>query len=223
MPSIFVAVTVAELMLLGRHLLTGAGSPPPDLREYVKNLFLIDTDVGGVTWTIRLEMIGVPVIFAVGLLSRALGLFGNALACIYSLYALQNPALSGWVLMLHSALLPFTVGMLLANARLDRAIGQHGPAIAMICLVAFLFARFFVDVAQLTALIAQIFLGGLLVAVLARSTEGALARILTLPFWQFMGRISYSYYLYARVVGSILVFTIGRFWTLARPRLCRPA
>ena len=30
-----------------------------------------------------------------------------------------------------------------------------------------------------------------------------------------MGRISYSSYLYAAIVGSTLVFTVGRFWTVA--------
>jgi peptidoglycan/LPS O-acetylase OafA/YrhL len=53
MPSIFVAVTAAASMLLICHLLTGVRNEqlPPNLADYIKNLFLIDTKVEGVTWT----------------------------------------------------------------------------------------------------------------------------------------------------------------------------
>jgi peptidoglycan/LPS O-acetylase OafA/YrhL len=160
-------------------------------------------------------MVAVPIIFAVAMLGRIMGLFGNAVACLYSLYALQNPVLSGGVFMLHSALLPFTVGMLMANAQIGPILERQGQYTAIICIVAFLFARFFVDAGQLIAFIAQIFFGGILVGTLARSNEGGLAIILERPFWQSMGRISYSFYLFAAIVGTALTFTVGRFWAPA--------
>jgi hypothetical protein len=38
-----------------------------------------------------------------------------------------------------------------------------------------------------------------------------------------MGHISYSFYLYAAIVGSMLVFTVGRFWTVAPTEALRLA
>jgi peptidoglycan/LPS O-acetylase OafA/YrhL len=215
MPSIFVSVTVAYFVLVACHALTGARSEllPPDMREYVKNLFLIDTKIEGVTWTIRLEIIGVSIIFGIALVGRAFGVAGNLLAFMYALYALQNPALTASIHMLHSALLPFTVGMLAAQPQVGAALERGGAITAPLCLAIFVFARFLVDSAQLTALIAQVIAGGMLVGSLAWSHDNVLTRILQQPPWQFTGRVSYSFYLYAGIIGGALTFTLSRFWS----------
>ncbi len=215
MPSIFVSVTGAYFVLVACHAVTGVRSEllPPDMSEYVQNLFLIDTKIEIVTWTIRLEVIGVPFIFGIALLARALGVAGNVLAFMYALCALQNPVLTASIHMLHSALLPFTVGMLAAQPKVGATLERGSAVTAPLCLFIFVFARFLVDSAQLTALIAQVIAGGMLVGSIAWSQDNVLTRLLQQPPWQFTGRISYSFYLYAGTIGGAITFILSRFWT----------
>ena len=208
MPLIFVTVTIQFLFLLASPAVTGVQSDmgPVNVHEYAKNMFLMDTKMLDVTWTIRIEMLAIPFIFAFSLLGRACGLVGTFLACVYALYATQNPGLTASVYLLHVGLFPFSVGMLFADKTLGKMLNDRGPITAILCIVIFLFSRFFVDAAQIAALTSQVLVGGILIGILANSGNSLIVRILEKTPMQFLGRISYSFYLDSAIVGTFLGF-----------------
>jgi peptidoglycan/LPS O-acetylase OafA/YrhL len=212
MPSIFVSVTILYLLLVLGDPLTNVNGDRaiPAFQDYVANLFLVNTDLLSVTWTIRVEMIGAPFIFAFGFAERSLGFIGAVLAVIYSLYALQNPLLTGSILMMHSALLPFSIGMLAAIPGRGPAIRHPTMAVAA-CVVLFFLARFFVYQAQIAAVVSQIVIGATLLYVIANYPAPAVSRVLDSRLSQLLGRISYSFYLYAPIVGIYVTFALSFF------------
>jgi peptidoglycan/LPS O-acetylase OafA/YrhL len=214
MPSIFVSVTIIYLLLVLGDPLTNVNGDRaiPSFQGYLSNLFLLNTDLLSVTWTIRVEMIAAPFIFAFGFAARSLGFIGAVLAVIYSLYALQNPLLTGSIFMMHSALLPFSIGMLVAFLRKGPTISHPTIAVA-IFLVLFFFARFFVYPAQIVAIISQILIAAALLYVIANYPGTMISRLLdsSVPS-QLLGRISYSFYLYAEIVGIYVTFALSFFW-----------
>ena len=213
MPSIFVSVTILYLLLVLGDPLTNVNGDRavPGFQTYLGNLFLLNTDLLAVTWTIRVEMIAAPFIFAFGLAERSLGLIGAALAIIYSLYALQNPLLTGSIFMMHSALLPFSIGML-AGIPSKRPVIRHPTVSVAVCLVLFFLARFFVYPAQIVGIISQMFIGAALLYVISNCPATAFSRFLNSAASQLLGRISYSFYLYAEIVGIYVTFALSFFW-----------
>lgn len=211
MPALM--ASVALLYLIARIRSATGGPPAPASLEYWKNAFLIDTQVHGVTWTIRLEMLAVPAVLAYSLMSRSFGIVGAVLAVLYSLVALQIPTLTLSVFMLHTALLPFSIGMLIAQPGARQAFEKVGTGTAIGCLLIFLFWRFFVIHEMLLPLVAQTMLGGVVVGVLAYSNNNALTRFFERPFSQLIGRISYSLYLFSPATAPLMAWVVSWFLT----------
>ena len=212
MPSIFVSVTAIYLLRL--FYLSTRGDPPPGVMDYVKNLFLIDVRLHGVTWTIQIEMLAVPIILAVALVTRRLGFVGAGLGALYGLLATQNHELIFNYPALAVAVLPFTLGMLVAEPGFRKLFETAGTTAAILCLALFIFMRFFVYQAQIMASIAQLGAGTLLVGILAYSRANALSNAMETRLSQFLGHISYSLYLNGALVGSAFVFTLAPFWNI---------
>ncbi len=213
MPSIFISTTIIYLLLVLGDPLTNVNGDRavPNIQAYLSNFFLVNTDLLSVTWTIRVEMIAAPFILVFGFAERRLGFIGAVFAIIYSLYALQNPLFTGSIFMMHSALLPFSVGMLVGIPRQGPTI-SHPTIIIAVCLILFFLSRFFVYPAQIVGIISQTFIGAMLLYIIPNYPDTVISRFLESSPSQLLGRISYSFYLYAEIVGIYVTFILSFFW-----------
>ncbi|WP_458096239.1 acyltransferase family protein [Roseomonas sp. WA12] len=212
MPSIFVSVlAIYRLTLAQVHFNHGTA---PTFDAVLRNMVLLDVGVHGVTWTIQVEMLAVPVVFGIALATRYFFTVGAVCGVIYGLLATQNHGLSFHHLGLATAVLPFSLGMLVAEPGCRRMFERAGTVEAISVLLLFIFMRFFEYQAQIMASLAQTLAGALPVAILAYSNGNSISASLESNFSQFLGRISYSLYLSGPIVGSSIVFGLGYVWAV---------
>ena len=220
MPAVI--ASVVAVFLLKYSLATSERIPPPDFSLLFENITMINTTLHGVTWTLQVELLAVPIIFVISALARKFGFLAIALSVIYAIAATQNPALTFGLPNLHLGLLPFALGMLMATpeCKILFAGSHRGSGVA--CLGMYLFARFFVYHGQITAGLAQNMMAALLIGILAYSERDWFSQFLSSPISQFLGRISFSLYLFAPVVGSAIVFALSSLIGI-EPRFAVPA
>jgi peptidoglycan/LPS O-acetylase OafA/YrhL len=160
----------------------------------LKNAALYEFGVNGVTWTLNVEMVAVPFLLASFFAYR----FGGerALLCIALIFyaALRAPWPHPPTLTFKFYWIYFALGMLITTPY-GRWLAERLPSAAWIP-------------ALLIGIIAkgvpQQFAIALLVLVLYYGRGGSLERVLRRPFSQFLGRISYSFYLFNVVLLSIV-------------------
>lgn len=203
MPAVMASVVAIYLGLLLQAMVFK--TPPPPLAPVWRNMLLIDTALHGVTWTLRVEMLIIPFILVVAWATQRWGWLAAGLAVAYGAAALQNSELTFYATQLHVAALPFALGMFFASPACAPIFSSAGTGIALVSLGAFVFFRANWYNANLSAQIAQMLLAGLVVASVAYARNG-LTVFLEGRLSQFLGKISYSLYLFAPAVGSILLF-----------------
>lgn len=203
MPAVMASVLAIYLgQLLQAAVLKG---PPPPLAAVWRNMLLIDTVFHGVTWTLRVEMLIIPFILVVAWATQRFGALAAGLAVAYGAAAIQNPELTLHATQLHIAALPFALGMFFALPAFASIFNSAGTGVALVCLGAFVYFRGNWYAAALAPHVAQMLLAGLVVASVAYARNG-LTAFLEGRVSQFLGKISYSLYLFAPAVGSVLLF-----------------
>ena len=166
-------------------------APAPSWSAIAGNIALWNFDVVGPSWTLQVEMLAVPLMIIVGLLSRKWGALGILAALVVALVARKNPELlvapplSRFAyLFVLGALVPSTLGAVAASWA--RPIGW------LPVLVAFVLLRQFVAGMDIQTAI----LGFVLLALLYHDEKAATSPILTSRVPQFLGKLSFGIYLW---------------------------
>jgi peptidoglycan/LPS O-acetylase OafA/YrhL len=165
----------------------------------LRNALLIDASINGVMWTLRVEVIAIPLFIAGFLLFRFRGVM--ALAVLLAILLMLATA-NSWNRLVDTPyglqlLSFFAVGMIVY------AIGRKGSAwlpmpIAMALLVLGVAGMLSVGSLRLGVrgqLYLEMICDGLIVGVLAFSNLGGLGKFFDCALIRFFGRISYSFYL----------------------------
>jgi peptidoglycan/LPS O-acetylase OafA/YrhL len=161
------------------------------------NSLLLEPNVNGETWTLQVEMLMVPAILFIVWLQRRLGLLAPAAFVVFALIQLFRAPLFG-VVILHVSLVAFALGMLIATDALRLAAMKvpawlWGPCVAAIAL-----ERFFAFGGGINELLGSLSLSALAVALIFYRKQDV-GLLCSAPLG-FLGRISYSLYLWHAVV-----------------------
>lgn len=156
---------------------------------------LLDITVHGPSWSLLVEVLAAPFVLAAVLLCRRFGLFALALLACYAMFCIDYPVLIGSLPNMWPYLISFMIGVGIASPQLQSVRFEPKPLHLALALLAFMFARQVVPRAGVSGLIAQSFLAGLVVFTTVRISTGRIYSFLVSRPVQFMGRISYSFYL----------------------------
>jgi peptidoglycan/LPS O-acetylase OafA/YrhL len=212
-PALFVCVVVTALALwTARRLGSGLPFAHLGIRTVIDNLLLLDFGVNGATWTLWVELVAIPFIFAVHLLTRRFGTPALWLVIVLAVVALFWPVRSMSGRHLHL----FFVGMLAAQigraamARVRPRAARYGFAAAAVGLVS---ARPLVGAAPWSLLLEGL-ASAVIICVLAFAKRSSAHRVLETAPLRFLGRISYSFYLYHP---TALVLVLAPFYFSVPP------
>jgi len=190
---------------------------PPTPEQLWVNLLLIDFPVNGVTWTLPVELAVIPVILLNAFFQRRFGVVVPLLIVILGLVALFTPRLVHYSTTGNFGFL-FALGMLAAElAGKGRLLHQRTPAIILLILAisGLLSARFVLGYESKWSLLLEGINSAILILILVHGPRLAIHRILEMPPLRFLGRISYSYYLYHPLTLKITMGLLPGFFTLA--------
>lgn len=161
-----------------------------------RNALLLDTQAHGPSTSIQVEALATPFIIAFVILYKKYSTYAALIFFALALTAIQRPELVFSLPNMHSSLFVFIAGMLIALP-LSKIIFQHITTTGLCLLIfsAFL-VRHIVHIESLPGLIAQVTLLASVVGFIRWSSQKtAIHHLLEGKFSQFVGKISYSYYL----------------------------
>ena len=180
--------------------------PPPSLRAIVVNLVLIKNSVNGATWSLIVEMMAVPFILLAHLLVRGRSPWLILLPAVVGRIALNTPWLFFRVRYLYLFLFMFFWGMAIpvVGPLVARRVSRRSAAIALWVGVALLLgARFLFGYWSRQSLGVEAIGAALLVSVVAYGPDFRWLALLDGRAVRFLGRASYSLYLYHPVFLSL--------------------
>ena len=175
----------------------------------LRNALLVDTEIDGVMWTLKVEMIAIPLFILGGFLFRN---FGSLVLAALLAVLLVLPASSTWTHLVDTpfglALLPFFgVGMLVfgAGRKPWSWLPSHlAAALVVAALVALLSAQRMAQGGAPPHHVEMV-CDAVIVGLLAFGSLGPVGKLFDHPLMRFYGRISYSFYL-------INPLTLFAFW-----------
>lgn len=192
-PAMFAVMALMYIisLLSSAHSL---GILHPNGNAFLLNALLIKITVHGPSTTIQAELLAMPFIYIVYVLSRR---FGSAFCIIglgLSVFAMGLPILVFWLPNMHIWLLAFMLGMVAADRNMAPFFrGTPNGTIATIALL-FVVVRAFAPNSAASTVIGQSILAMAIVGCCYYS-NGTIVQILSRRGLQFLGRLSYSIYL----------------------------
>jgi peptidoglycan/LPS O-acetylase OafA/YrhL len=204
-----VLVTIGTFTLI--FYATGASICSPAAYEPIKllrNALLLDTEIVGVMWTLRVEMLAIPLLILGFFLLRRLG---NVALVILLAILLALATWRVWIGLIDPtlglALLPFfAVGMLVFGVgKKPWSWIPSGPAAALLIVIAVMLSVPLLPHFGARPYHIEMVCDAYIVGLLAFANLGAVGRFFEHPIVRFYGRISYSFYL-------INPLTLFAFW-----------
>jgi peptidoglycan/LPS O-acetylase OafA/YrhL len=200
-PTFFVALAgcLAAFALVGAWSFASA--------HFWPNALLHDFSILGASWTLQVEFLAIPFILLGFWGHKRFGVIGIAGAYALVAALLCVPWLAAHFIYYQRLLSCFALGLLVPTA-LGAAIAKRAPAAAgLLILVGALAARHVMGLHWWSMDTEQI-LAALLVTLLYYGRAGSLGRILDLPLSQYLGRLSYSIYLF-----NVIYIILVEHWT----------
>jgi peptidoglycan/LPS O-acetylase OafA/YrhL len=201
-PALLVNLIVMIIVLSAG---AAAGFPPsiwrvPSWGEFVSNALLLTPGVNGASWTLKVEIEAIPYIFLAWLAWRRFG--ARALmACVGAGVAALFCGIQGFAFM-------FFLGMMAAESQsLSRWFTSWPTGIAIVVLLT---SRFLFGFASPWAMLGEGGSSAWLVAAVAYGPASVLHRALASPGPRWLGRISYSFYLYHPLAIPVAVTVFGQ-------------
>jgi peptidoglycan/LPS O-acetylase OafA/YrhL len=171
---------------------------PLSISQLVTNLLLTDYPVNGATWSLMIELVAIPFLLVGHYVARRWGATGLMALVGLGLVTLFLPRLMAGKLISQFAFM-FFLGMLVAEIWLSRsaALNKTTATIWLIAAITvMLTARFLVGYGSRWSLLLEGFASAALIAALVLGPRLAIHDVLERAPLRFLGRISYSYYLY---------------------------
>jgi peptidoglycan/LPS O-acetylase OafA/YrhL len=178
---------------------------PFPLHDVLTNMLLVDWSVHGATWTLNMEIFAVPLMLVFGLASVAIG---NAAIYVFVLAAI---AIHFGPSNYFGFLQCFNMIYFAAGCLVTTPIGKASTKLVSVyaALAFTLFCRVFIRHELFDIWLIQALFGFLFVSHIYYEPNTKLAKVLSRPLSQFMGRISFSLYLW-NVPVLYLIFPIYR-------------
>ncbi|MFZ5735042.1 MAG: acyltransferase family protein [Pseudomonadota bacterium] len=200
-------------------VLPWAGVAGFDLRRLAENALLLDFKINGATWTLAVEFLAIPLFLAAILAYRRFGEWGLLglvlLIWLAMLKPVKTDVLQLQLMQVHW--FAFALGMLIPT-RIGERVVQVFPLIMLpVFFICMLLARHVIEGPNTSTRLLQ-WSAALLVLMLYHGTSGGFGRFLERPVSQFLGRISYSFYLFNVMFLEIVCHHLrGQPWAAARP------
>lgn len=205
------------------------------LGELGANLTLVAFPVNGPTWTMLVEFLAIPLLLACHFIALRFGRRGLAIMALFSLAGVligdrvvgrllptDGPFWSVVFAYLVDYQLMFVLGMFVgtwrARLRISTASAASGLAAAAAALLG---ARALFGFSARLSIIIEALAAGTIIAILAKGPRLSAHALLERGPLRFLGRISYSLYLYhataIALVVPLLTVAMGRAWLEANP------
>ncbi len=190
-PSLLACLIAIYALSNAAHALIPAADISFSGAQLLANAALIDFPLNGATWTLQVEMLAIPVMVVAGLLTGRWGVAGAVAALIAAFVVMRSGQLNFGFLFLVIFQFYFVAGALAwaLSARQSENTRSFVPWWAI--LAAFMFVNQ-LAISPTLAFYLRAGLAGWLVAVLATSPS----RVLQHRASVFLGKISYSFYLW---------------------------
>jgi peptidoglycan/LPS O-acetylase OafA/YrhL len=217
LPAMIACMMLMVILSLLINAMDPGGYPYIPWNTAIKNAFLIKITHHGPSTSVQVELLAAPFIFLFFLLSRIFGILSSYLLICFSILAIQ---ISGLVLHfpnLHPSLIAFYLGSMLATPAGKAFISNINPTniSCSIVLIITIIIRHLASRESIPGLIATTGCVALFVGMLANPVNvTAFHNFLCGRFAQFLGRISYSYYLLNIPVLYLVWYTFGGSWIL---------
>jgi peptidoglycan/LPS O-acetylase OafA/YrhL len=214
-PVLAVALLGTMAMLaVASHVVLGVAAP--SARALGENLLLSEYGVNGATWTLHSELAMVPPLLVCFFLARRFGRLA-VLGCVaYALLAFRFNVLLGGDFVLSYAL-PFALGGAAVESGLLDGLYRSRFAAPLALLAAAGTVLTFVLLADGVRFVPEVGLVTVAVGWVSAAPGGAVRRMLEAPVSRFLGRISYSFYLWNVPVFTIMLFLVGLQHAKAHP------
>jgi len=205
-PTVIFAV-VFLVLLIEAYKILGIPAARFSMTDIVQNMTLQGNVLLGVSWTLTVEILAIVFILPVFFLTRSFGVLATMLAAAYAMLAIDNPVLVLKVDNMHQAMLAFIAGMSVALPQAQKFFARFGPLAWIPILLLLVFGSHVNAAWQTSSVILRIMAATMLVGIMRHSRSSGLDQFLTCKLSQFLGRISFSFYLLAAVV-MYAVFTL---------------
>jgi peptidoglycan/LPS O-acetylase OafA/YrhL len=166
-------------------------------RDFLENATLYAIPMHGASWTLQIEMIAIPFLLLAFALKRRFGVAALVAIFCYSILVRENAALSLGSASAYLWMPSFAAGMLAAHFAKSGVVREtmtHGRWVASLFLL--IFIGTITNPAQATQNVVEFGAAFLLVAHIMSGEQSSLTRFLSRPTSQYLGRISYSLYLW---------------------------
>ncbi len=207
-PTLFVCLVLFALVVV-------AMGGRPSAGQFWRNALLIDNPIQGESWTLQAEILAIPFILVSFYLGRIAGPAGIIAAYLSTWLLFKTPWLDPYLGHQRTYMLCFVLGFLIPS-QMGAWVAERFPVRAWpLVLVAMIGARHLIperissmgtDPLTMGVLFAS---AGLMVTLLYYRRAGGLGAVLERPLATYLGRMSYSFYLYnvifIRILSSILL------------------
>ena len=196
----------------------GAGGVPQvSFESYLANAFLYKITMHGASLTLQTELLAIPFLLMFFFVIRRFGAFGVFLCVIYSLHVLQHPQLAFGAVNLAENLFAFAIGVALATPQAQRLFANAGWSAIVASAVTFLVLRQLVRWIEIPGLIAHVLAAGALIGAVLHGIPNRVTFFLSSRPVHFLGRISFSFYLFHVPVMWVFVALASSFVEVPSP------
>jgi len=209
-PALFVCLIIYTLVVL-------AMGDRASVSQFWQNALLIDNPIQGESWTLQVEMLAIPLILVSFVSWRAAGAAGIVAVYVCTWLLFRIPWLAPLFGHPRTYTLCFVLGFLIPTSAGSRIAARFPSGAWPLLLIVLLGARHLIptrihsintDLFSLGLLFVS---AGLLVAILYYENAGSLGAFLQRPFAVYLGRASYSFYLYNVIFIRILSVVLLRY------------
>jgi peptidoglycan/LPS O-acetylase OafA/YrhL len=204
-PLLVAAVLFVVVMFAGLHHFWPAIFPHLKHTVILNNMTLYDSELIGATWTLQSEILAIPYFLACFILARQFGPIVYLLSAVYGFVAYTNPALVLQNHILSQTLIFFSLGMLIPTSIGKQIVATWGPTRWPLALLIMIATRQIFGAASLPAIFAQAIGTFIFVAVVYYGAPPLLSKFLNSKPSQFIGKLSYSFYLFCCPVLMALI------------------
>jgi peptidoglycan/LPS O-acetylase OafA/YrhL len=197
--------------------------------EVLTNLLLTDFPVNGATWSLMIELVAIPFLFFGHCVARHWGAPGLIVLVVLGIVTLFTKRLMFGILIAQFVFM-FFLGMLVAEIWMSRSVALTKMSARLwlaAAITMMLTARFILGYGSKWSLLFEGLASAALIAALVLGPRLAIHDVLEMKPLRFLGRISYSYYLYhplaLGVFLPILTIIVSPSWLQAHPFLATTA
>ncbi len=213
-PALIVCMLAFGGLALLYRSMGWTGMPAPDVWAVLKNASLWQMTWHNPSATVQGELLAVPFLVAMFLMSRVFGASALVFCAILWITSIEAPQFVGNLPNMNTWMFYFALGAVAA----DRNLGSFfksisGPGIGLL-IVTFFVLRAVVNFASLSSIVANGLLSAVLIGAIYHQPAGSsVAKFLTTRPIRLLGEISYSLYL-LNVLALWVVWEFARQWSL---------